>query len=377
MKSMNQAKPREPIAAGRRKPALEPLMDAALGQRIQSDVESLGAGSFLQPLPVLVPIEIVPVAIKQPTLLERLKAHISIARLDHSIKNIFVIPGIVVSIGLLRAWPQHLLSNLLLGFVAVTLVACSNYVINEVLDAPFDRLHPIKKNRPAAQGLVNIRAAYAQWIGMMLAGLAIAWQISLPFTASLATLWIMGCVYNIRPIRAKDVVYLDVLTESVNNPLRMLLGWYMVTSSLVPPVSLLCFYWMLGCYLMGLKRFSELREIGDRQLAGSYRESFKSYTEESLLQSVIFYASFAMLLFGAFIMRYRIELILAFPLVALIMCTYFKMAFEKQSSVQNPEKLYKEPVLMIEVALTVVAFTALLFVNLPWFTKAFAPSLFR
>lgn len=64
-------------------------------------------------------------------------------------------------------------------------------------------------------------------------------------------------------------MYVDVLSESVNNPLRMLLGWFMVTSVLVPPVSLLICYWMAGCYLMALKRFSEYREIGDPEVAGA------------------------------------------------------------------------------------------------------------
>jgi hypothetical protein len=73
---------------------------------------------------------------------------------------------------------------------------------------------------------------------------------------------------------------------------------------------------------MALKRFSEYREIGDAQIAGAYRRSFQNYTEVSLLTSVTFYASAAMLFFGAFIMRYRIELILVFPLVALFMATY-------------------------------------------------------
>ena len=56
-------------------------------------------------------------------------------------------------------------------------------------------------------------------------------------------------------------------SESINNPLRMLLGWYMVAPQLIPPVSLLCCYWMLGCYLMGLKRFSELRELDSQEAA--------------------------------------------------------------------------------------------------------------
>src|ERR1700760_844539 len=97
----------------------------------------------------------------QVSLSERLRAHLAIARLDHSIKNLFVLPGVIVplSTGEVK-FSTHMLVQLAIAFVSITLVACSNYVINEVLDAPFDRLHPIKKNRPAARGVVNIPLAY-------------------------------------------------------------------------------------------------------------------------------------------------------------------------------------------------------------------------
>jgi decaprenyl-phosphate phosphoribosyltransferase len=195
------------------------------------------------------------------------------------------------------------------------------------------------------------------------------------FALVAVALWVMGCFYNFPPVRTKDVPYLDVLTESVNNPLRMLLGWYAVTSVLVPPVSLLLCYWMIGCYFMGLKRFSELSEIGDRSVAGAYRASFKYYTPESLLVSVVFYASAAMLFFGAFAVRYRLELILAFPLVALTMAIYFKLSFKKDSSVQNPEKLYREPMLMGSFAATALVIGILLFVHMPRLEQFFMPTL--
>jgi decaprenyl-phosphate phosphoribosyltransferase len=313
---------------------------------------------------------------RKVSLSERLKAHVAIARLDHSIKNLFVLPGIIVPLSIypqLVSW--RLAETLVWAFVAITLVACSNYVLNEVLDAPFDRLHPTKRQRPAALGLVHVPAAYAQWILMMVAGVAIGATISKPFAVTALVLWLMGCAYNIKPLRTKDVPYLDVLTESVNNPLRMLLGWYAVAAWLVPPLSLLICYWMIGCYFMALKRFSELREIGDRGVAGSYRASFKRYTPESLLVSVVFYASTAMLFFGAFVMRYRIELLLGFPLVALVMAIYFKLAFEKNSAVQNPEKLYREPGLMLWFTVTVVVMVGLLFVRLPWLERRFMPTL--
>jgi decaprenyl-phosphate phosphoribosyltransferase len=312
-----------------------------------------------------------------PTFWHRLKAHLQIMRLDHSIKNIFVIPGIVVPLSVLETplLSAPLVRNILVGFVAATLIVCSNYVLNEVLDAPFDKLHPKKQSRPAVQGLVNVPIAYAQWLLMMAAGIALALTISRPFAYAAGALWIMGCLYNIPPIRTKDKVYLDVLSESVNNPLRMLLGWYMVTSKLIPPISLLICYWMAGCYLMALKRFSEYREIGDAQVAGAYRKSFRDYTEVSLLTSVTFYASAAMLFFGAFIMRYRIELILVFPLIALLMSTYFRLAFQPNSAVQNPEKLYREPLLMIEATGISILMIVLLYLDIPILGRIFSPTL--
>ena len=307
---------------------------------------------------------------------ERLSAHLAIARLDHSIKNVFVLPGVIIPLSLYPSLiSKDLIWKLVLAFVSITLVACSNYVINEVLDAPFDRLHPTKKNRAAARGHVVTSVAYVQWILMMVVGVAIGLLVGKMFALTAAFLWVMGCFYNIPPARTKDVPYLDVLTESINNPLRMLLGWFAVTSVLVPPISLLISYWMIGCYFMGLKRFSELSEIGDRAVAGAYRASFKRYTPESLLVSVVFYASTAMLFFGAFIIRYRIELILGFPLVALVMAIYFKLAFKPESSVQNPEKLYKEPLLMGAFAATVVVMLLLLFIRLPLLENTFTPSL--
>lgn len=310
---------------------------------------------------------------------ERLRAHFAIARLDHSIKNLFVLPGVIVPLSVYPGiFTLRLVGTLVIALISITLVACSNYVINEVLDAPFDRLHPIKKNRPAARGVVSVRSAYVQWILMMVAGVAIGLTISRMFALMALILWIMGCIYNFPPVRTKDVPYLDVLTESINNPLRMLLGWYAVTSLLVPPVSLLIAYWMIGCYFMALKRFSELSELhktGDSSLAGSYRASFKRYTPESLLVSVLFYASTAMLFLGAFIIRYRIELILGFPFIAFTMAIYLRLSFKPESAVQNPEKLYREPLLMASFASTVLVMGLLLFLRLPRLEQFFMPTL--
>ena len=308
---------------------------------------------------------------------QRIWAHIRIARFDHSVKQIFIVPGIVVAFTITPVRPTGaFVWHALAGLTSATLIACSNYVINEILDAPFDRLHPTKKNRPAAGGLIHPGWGYVQWIAMMVAGLSIASFISLGFLLSAAALWLMGCVYNISPVRSKDLPYVDVLSESINNPLRFCLGWFIVTTSVLPPLSLLVSYWMLGAYFMALKRFSEYRQIADHQVASSYRRSFRFYSEESLLNSVVFYAAAAMLFFGAFIMRYRMELILSFPVIAWMMSVYFGLSFRRESAVQNPEKLYREPRLMIPLVICIMVLTLLLFVKLPWLESMFPKSTF-
>ena len=138
---------------------------------------------------------------------------------------------------------------------------------------------------------------------------------------------------------AKDQPYIDVLCEAINNPLRMLAGWFIVTSATMAPASLLLSYWMIGCYFMALKRYAELASLAGRSQAGAYRRSFSWYTADRLIVAIMFYASSSMLFFGAFCMRYRLELVLAFPLVALVMAMYLRVALKPNSAAQQPEQL--------------------------------------
>lgn len=306
--------------------------------------------------------------------LGRLRSHGGLLRLDHSVKQIFVLPGIVIAASIAGATLNSAFAlRALLGLLSVVAVASSNYVLNELLDAPFDRLHPVKCMRPAACRSISVPLAYVQWLLCAVAGFLLALVLSRQLFYSVLSLWIMGCAYNIPPLRMKDLPYLDVLSESINNPIRFCVGWYIVTSTVLPPVSVLLAYWMLGGYFMALKRFSEYRQIGAAS-ARLYRRSFIHYTEEALLVSALFYAAAAMLFFGAFIMRYRMEMIFAFPFIALLMAVYFKLAFVFDSPVQHPEKLYREPGLMALLAVCSTVLIVTSFVHLPWLAQVFPKS---
>jgi decaprenyl-phosphate phosphoribosyltransferase len=304
-----------------------------------------------------------------------LRGHVKIARADHWIKNVFVLPGIVVAVSIDRATLTSALPwHILIGLLSVCLVTSSNYVLNELLDASYDLEHPTKKRRPVPTGEVSIPLAYVEWIALMIAGTALALVISISFALTLLALWLMACVYNVSPIRSKDLPYVDVLTESVNNPLRMLAGWYITSTTVIPPASLLISYWMVGCYFMAIKRFAEYRDFTDAARSAAYRKSFAYYNEARLLVSIMFYASQGMLFFGAFIMRYRLELILSFPMVALVMAVYLSLAFKGDSAVQRPEVLYREPRLMAAVVSCAALMLLLLFVDVPILYRIFVRS---
>lgn len=293
--------------------------------------------------------------------------YVRIARPDHWIKNLFIFPGFFLATVILKPDISPLLdARALLAFLATSLVASANYVINEWLDAKFDRFHPVKKNRPVVCKELAPCAVYAEYALLGVAGLALSFRIGRPFGLCAAWLFAMGVIYNVEPFRTKDAPYLDVLSESVNNMIRLLMGWFIVARDNLPPCSIILGYWMCGAFLMATKRFSEYRMINDPGRAGAYRKSFRRYSEKSLLVSAFCYAILATFLIGVFLVKYKIELLVAVPFLVALFAKYLAMAFKEDSAAQRPEKLYREKSLMILSAVFVISIIVGGIMTLPW-----------
>jgi len=300
--------------------------------------------------------------------------YIRIARPDHWFKNVFMLPGMAFAI----YDSPHLLGSdivvpLFLGVFATCLVASSNYTLNEILDAPMDALHPVKKLRPIPSGQVNLPIAYIEFGTLGISGLMIGLIINKWFFISLLMLQIMGLLYNVPPIRLKDRPYFDVLSESINNPLRLFLGWFIIISSYPPTLSLIMAYWMIGAFFMTVKRYGEYQRIADKETAINYRKSFKHYNPYYLILSMVYYGSAFGMFFGIFIIRYRIELLLSVPFIAGFIPVYMRLAFWEDSPAQYPEKLYKQRGLVIYTSFCMLMTLCLLFIDIPILEKAFAP----
>lgn len=293
-----------------------------------------------------------------------LRHYIAIARPDHWNKNIFVVFGAAIVAIFLHVPLAAFWWKLVIGLFSTCLIASANYVINEWLDAEFDRHHPVKHRRPSVSAGLRAKWVYTEYVLLIAAGLGCATLISPAFLITSALLLGMGVLYNVQPFRLKDKGVFDVLVESINNPIRLMLGWFIVTVWPLPPSSLVISYWMGGAFLMAIKRFGEYRLIGDPARAGAYRKSFRYYTEERLLISSFFYAMTCALFLGVFLIKYRVGLILSFPFIAIYFAWYLRLAFQPDSPVQYPERLHKQRGFMLYTGFLALLLFALLKVDL-------------
>lgn len=296
-----------------------------------------------------------------------MKKYLSLMRFDHWIKQLFILPGIPVALVLTKEPPsvQSLVLRAAAGFLSLCLVASSNYVINEWLDAGSDRYHPVKKNRVAVTERLNQKAVWLLYAGSLLAGLFLGFAVSRAFVFTMLCLWGMGILYNVKPFRIKDIPYLDVFAESVNSAIRLLAGWFIVTDRFFPPVSVVLGYWFAGAFLMSAKRFAEYRMIRDPEAAGRYRRSFRTYSERSLAILSFFCAVLSVFFIGVFLIKYRIELLLFMPFFIGLFCYYAHIACKEDSAAQRPEKLYREKGLLLYILILAVVFAVTMTVDIP------------
>lgn len=304
-----------------------------------------------------------------PEKAESMKAYFEAMRLGRWPRSLAIFIGSTAYFFIYRqAFPTDRISWLLMRSLFVFLltwaVSTANYVINEIADAPTDAHHPTKKNRPLVQGKIRSGPFLAMGIALAAASLFLAFRyFSQPFFYSLAALLVAGIFYNIKPLRTKDVPFLDSISESANNPIRFMIGWFAFSpNNLPPPPALLLSWWAFGNYLMVAKRLSEFRFLKDR--AGDYRNSLQRYTHRTLIvvmavSALLFFISF---LYFALLFKLQSFVILS-PLLLGYMAMIFHKTWSEKEVMEEPEKLMLQPKFALFTTILFIAFVLAFFLD--------------
>lgn len=287
-----------------------------------------------------------------------LKDYSRVFRPAHWFKNLFMLIGsataVVIFDGVISLENMKLA---VIAFICTSIAASANYGINELLDSEYDKFHPTKKDRPLASGRISRKSVLIVSI-ICAAASGVLSFFFLPRGAFYAviSLIVMGFFYNVRPFRTKELPYLDVISESVNNPIRFIIGWYAMQITFFPPVSFLIALWAFGAFLMACKRLAEYRFIDNPVMAAQYRNSFRYYTQEKLIVSIIAYVSAVSFSVAVICIKYDISILLAVPVFIAAIVWYFHLTLKKDSPAKEPEKLLKHREFYVFTVLTIVIF---------------------
>ncbi len=115
----------------------------------------------------------------------------------------------------------HAFQITLYGFVSFCLLSSSNYIFNDILDAPQDRKHPFKKFRPVASGKLPIPIAGVASILFGLIGLGIAMTIGRSFFILAVAFALLQYSYT---LFLKHISVIDILTITTAYFLRVYAG---------------------------------------------------------------------------------------------------------------------------------------------------------
>ena len=175
-------------------------------------------------------------------------------------KNLLLFAGLVFAAktGDATRWAEAVAA-----FAAYCTASSAAYLVNDVRDAPYDRLHPVKRGRPVASGELEPRTAVALAAVLAAAALGIAGALGLGSLAYMLGFLALQAAYT---GGLKHVVLIDVMAIGGLFVLRAAAGAQAVHVP-ISPWLLLCTA-LLALFLGLAKRRGELVLVGAEETRG-------------------------------------------------------------------------------------------------------------
>ena len=188
------------------------------------------------------------------------------------IKNFAIFAGLIFSGSLNNQAAIIATTEAFLIFCGVTAVT---YLLNDIFDIERDRLHPFKRKRPIAAGLIPVKFAIILVALLILLLLPLAYLLSVSFFIAVVIYLILQLFYS---SFLKTVILLDVMVIAAGFVLRIYAGVWTIDAHL--NVWFLLAVTSFALFLAIGKRRSELTLLHHQ--AAKHRETLLHYPENLL-----------------------------------------------------------------------------------------------
>jgi 4-hydroxybenzoate polyprenyltransferase len=186
--------------------------------------------------------------------------------------------------------------RVLVAFIAFSLLASATYLVNDLWDLDSDRVHPRKRHRPLASGIIRIPQALLAALLLLASGLALAATLGIRFFALLVLYLVVTSVYS---WVLKRYMMADVVTLASLYTLRILAGSVAIDVRVTS--WLLAFSVFLFLSLALIKRCAELVALESRGEHGAAGRGYGVHDLRVLWPLGTSAAMSAVVVFGLFV----------------------------------------------------------------------------
>lgn len=286
---------------------------------------------------------------------DKIFIYLRLFRVSQWLKNFVVFTSLIFAGKLFEI---DLLYKTINVFFIFCLLSSTSYILNDVIDYPFDKKHRLKKNRPIASGEISIPQATFLIFIMSLVSLILSIFFSLPLFFLSLIFILLHFFYSL--ILKKHPV-IDIFTISLSFVLRSYAG--VIATGYHIPVWMMLTIFFISLFMASVKRHAELNVQGREARLSLYQYNehfldFVTYTSAtSAIISYSFYTYFEKLppvetVFGKQFslifpqLEARKLMMITIPFVVYGIIRYSQLLYEKYEG-ERPEKLITSDIPLI------------------------------
>lgn len=288
------------------------------------------------------------------SVIQKIAAYIKLLRPKQWIKNLFVIAPLVFA---KHIFDYNYVVKVVAAFILFCLISSSVYVLNDIIDCEKDKLHPKKKKRPIASGVISkIEGCIVLAILLPLVLFA-SFYIDLYFGLAILVYFINNMLYS---FKIKHIVILDVMSIAFGFLLRVI-GGALIIRVYISPWILLCTL-LLALFLGFSKRRNELVVL--EKGAENHRKILEEYSLEFIDNMLSIVTASTVMAYSLYTFSTNSEnynMMLTIPFVLYGIFRYQYIIYKKNEGGSPEETVLSDIPLIISIVLWGIVSVAILY----------------